>query len=301
MNYSNHPFGYGQERVEKYELLKKIGEGANGEVYSAKRRADGLIVAVKYLNFSDSKSWRRFQNEISIYRKLEECPFIVKIVNFSLDSFKPYLVMEFCRHGNARSQMELFINNPVIGVGLLLGVADGIRHIHGLDTFHRDIKPDNLLLADDAFGNYILKLGDAGMSCFLKDSNSLFNATYSLQGTPSYIAPELFRGADFSSAADVFSFGVTCHELLTGVRPIAGQKVSRGPAELKNLIERMIDIEPNKRPTIHQTVNEMRAVFNQMKSNQILSDLGERLLKVGAIFGSAFIGIKILEDLFGEE
>lgn len=301
MNYLNYPYHYDErQRVKKYELLKKIGEGANGEVYSA-RSKDGVIVAIKYLNFSDSKSWQRFQNEINIYRKLEECSFIVKIVDFSLDYLKPYLVMEFCRHGNARAQMQLFINNPVLGVGLLLGVAAGVGRIHGIGTFHRDIKPDNLLLADDAFGNYILKLGDAGMSCFLPDSSSLTNATYSLQGTPTYIAPELFRAADFSSAADIFSFGVTCHELLTGVRPVAGQKVSRGPVELRNLIERMIAVEPSKRPTIHQTVDEMRAAFHQMKSNQFLSDLGEGILKVGAVFGGAFIGIKILESLFGED
>ena len=301
MNFSNYSFNFGQNTPEKYNLLKKIGEGANGEVYSARRNKDGLVVAIKYLNNPDTKSWRRFQNEIRIYQKLEKCPFIVKILDYSLSSFKPYLVMEFCKHGNTRSQVKLFNNNQRIGIGLLLGVAEGIRQIHNLGTYHRDIKPDNLLLANDVIGNYILKLGDAGMSCFLSDSNSFLNATYTLQGTPSYIAPELFNGSAFSAAADVFSFGVTCHELLIGVRPIPGQKVTRGPAELRNLIERMLTINPNMRPTINQIIFEMKMALNQLNFNQNLSDFGEVILKSGAIAGCTIFGIKVFENLFGEK
>lgn len=289
MDYFNYSFDFGQNNVEKYELLNKIGEGANGEVYKAKRNEDNSIVAIKYLNYSGSKSRRRFENEIEIYRKLWNCPFIIKILDYSLDSFKPYLVMEFCQHGNARNQTNLFINNHSLGVGLLLGAVEGIRQIHSLNTYHRDIKPDNLLLTTDAFGNYILKLGDAGMSCFLPDSSIFSNATYSLQGTPSYIAPELFHGKAFSAAADVFSLGVTCHELLTGIRPFAGQKVTRGPIEMRNLIERMISDDSRKRPTIEQVISEMKIAFNQISFNQKAGDFATGLFKAGAVFGAVIL------------
>lgn len=301
MNYSGYSFNFGEIDVEKYERLIKIGEGANGEVYTAKRKDDEAIVAIKYLNYSDSKSGKRFENEIEIYRKLWNCPFIVKILDYSLYSFKPYLVMEFCQYGNARNQMNFFVSNHSLGIGLLLGIAEGIRQIHSLGSYHRDVKPDNLLLTTDASGNYILKLGDAGMSCFIADSNFYRNATYSLQGTPNYIAPELLRGESFSAAADVFSFGVTCHELLTGVRPYAGQQITRGPVEMRNLIEKMISDDPINRPTVEQVISEMKAVFSQLKSKQIGADFMSGLFKAGTILGGIVLGVKILDELLGND
>lgn len=301
MNYFNYPFSFSQDNIKKYELLTTIGEGANGKVYKAKRNEDGTIVAIKYLNHSDSKSRFRFENEIKVYTQLRNCPFIVKILDYSLNSFKPYLVMEFCQYKNARNQMALFLNHQSLGVGLLLGVAKGIKQIHELNTYHRDIKPDNLLLTTDAYGNYILKIGDAGMSCFLPHSSSFYNATYSLQGTPTYIAPELFLGKEFSAAADVFSFGVTCHELLTGVRPLAGQKVTRGPIEMRNIIERMINVNPNNRPSIEQVIAEMKIAFDQVKFNHNINNLATGFFKAGAIFGTILLGVKILDELFDND
>lgn len=286
---------------KKYELLKQIGEGANGKVYSARRTYDGEIVAMKYLNFSDRESLQRFQNEIAVYQELEKSPFIVKIFDHSLHSFEAYLVMEFCKYGNARNQMSFFINNQVLTVALLLGVAKGIKQIHSLGTYHRDLKPDNLLLTEDGDGNYILKIGDAGMSCFLEDADIFRNATYTLQGTPDYIAPELFRGYSFLAESDIFSFGVTCHELLTGVRPIADEKVIRGPIELRSLLERMLNSDPNKRPNIEQTISAMKTAINQLKFNQAIVELGKDILKGGVILGGIFLGAKILDDLFGNK
>jgi serine/threonine protein kinase len=177
-------------------------------------------------------------------------------------------------------------------------LTQGIKQIHDLGTYHQDIKPDNLLLTKNAFGNYVLKLGDAGMSCLLP-SNSIFNnATYTIQGTPSYIAPELFQGYQYSEKADVFSFGVTCHELLTGIRPIAGQFVTREPAEMQNLIQRMISINANNRPDIEQVISEMAQISNALKSKQDIKDLLGRLLKAGAIVGGAFVGLSLLDELF---
>lgn len=301
MNNLNFTFNFGQRNRQKYEMLNKLGEGANGEVYKAKRNEDGSIVAIKYLNYSDSKSHQRFKNEIEVYRQLWDCPFVVQILDFSLDFLKPYLVMEFCEYDNARTQMNFFVSNHSLSVGLLLGIANGIKQIHDLNTYHRDIKPDNLLLTTDAQGNYILKLGDAGMSCFLPDSNVFSNATYSLQGTPNYIAPELFLGKKFTAAADIFSFGVTCHELLTGVRPFAGQKVTRGPAPMRNIIERMIDADPRKRPAIEQVNAEMKIAFEQIKYNQAYVDLGTGVLNIGAVIGSILLGAKLLDELFGND
>lgn len=300
MNYWSYPYNVQPTRGNKYFHIEKVGEGANGRVYTA-RTEDNQVVAIKYPAHTNPKSRERFQNEVKIYLELQACPFIVKILDFSLDPVAPFLVMEFCKCGNARSQHSWFINNSRDGIRLLLGIAEAVRQFHDIGTYHRDIKPDNLLMDKDLFGNYTLKLGDAGMSCMLPDQYSILNATYSLQGTPTYIAPELLQGRNFSAAADIFSLGVTMHELLAGERPYAGQTITRGPAEMQNLIQRMIDPDPNRRPTIHETIAGMNAAFHQISARQNINEFVGGILKAGAVLGGIFIGISALDYLFERE
>jgi serine/threonine protein kinase len=300
MSYWRYPYHTQPLRRAKYQLIEKIGEGANGQVYKA-RSDDNVVVAIKYLAHADPKSRERFQNEVRIYLKLQACPFVVKILDFSLDPLAPFLVMEFCKSGNARSQHAWFINNSRDGIRLLLGIADAVGRFHDLDTYHRDIKPDNLLMDTDLFGNFTLKLGDAGMSCLLPDQGSILNATYSLQGTPTYIAPELLQGETFSAASDVFSLGVTMHELLAGERPHAGQRIISGPVEMQNLIQRMIDPNPRNRPTIHETIAGMNVAFHQISARQNINEFVGGILKAGALLGGIFVGISALDYLLEGE
>jgi serine/threonine protein kinase len=285
---------FSESNSSKYKILEKIGGGANGDVHLATRLTDNKKVAVKYLKNFDFNSRRRFQNEVQIYQTLKKSPFIVRILDYSLQSNTPYLVMEYCAYGNARNQIKYFKENPAESVKLLLGVAKGIKQIHSLGTFHRDIKPDNLLFTKDLLDNYVLKVGDAGMSCFLPNQNMFNNQTYTIQGTRNYIDPELFRGVAFNEKSDIYSFGVTCHELLTGFPPIAGQVVTQGPVEMQNLIQRMISTNSKYRPNIDDIIAEMETALQQIKTNQLWST-GFTIFGLGVVAGSIF---GIISELF---
>jgi eukaryotic-like serine/threonine-protein kinase len=298
MRYFEDNFYWPSSFSPKYEKLEKLGEGANGIVHKAKRTSDGKIVAIKYLKTFDFQSRQRFQNEIQVYQKLEKSSNIIKIYDYSLTRSESYFVMEFCEFGNARNQLNYFMDNPVQAVDMLLGVTKGIKRIHDLGTYHRDIKPDNLLFTKNIIGNYVLKIGDAGMSCLLPNSNIFSNATYTLQGTASYIAPELFLGRPFTAKSDIFSFGVTCHELLTGVQPLAGQFVTRGPFEMQNVVQRMIASDPKNRLSIEQVIGEMTQALSEMKAKQEVKDFIGGLVKVGVVVGGAFLGANLLNELF---
>lgn len=300
MNDWNYPHYLQPTLSTKYQLIDKIGAGANGNVFTA-RTEDDQVVAIKYPAHTNPKSRERFQNEIKIYLELQACPFIVKILDFSLDPKAPFLVMEFCKYGNARSQHAWFMNYSRDGIRLLLGIAEAVRRFHDIGTYHRDIKPDNLLMDKDFFGNYTLKLGDAGMSCMLPNQNSILNATYSLQGTPKYIAPELLQGRSFSAAADIFSLGVTMHELLAGERPYSSQKITSGPIEMRNLIQRMIDSDPNRRPTIDETIRGMNTAFNQISARQKIYEIVGNVFKAGAVLCGIFVGVSALDYLIERE
>lgn len=293
MNYQQFQPRHPDISTSKYLILGRIGAGLNGEVFEATRQSDGQKVAIKYLNKTDGKSVSRFQNEAQVYQRLNSCLYIVSLLDYSFESPRPYLVMEFCNYKSARNQISLFMNDHCLAVELLLGVAKGIREIHNLGIFHRDLKPDNLLLSGNFWGNYILKIGDAGMSCFIPDPDNLFNRTYTMQGTPNYIDPELFNGKAFSATSDIFSFGVTCYELLTGIRPYPGQKMIHGPEEMRRLIEAMILPTSRNRPNIDQIIAEMELALRPLKVRKA----GQNIL-LGILGGlAAIFAVEAIRDI----
>jgi serine/threonine-protein kinase len=95
-------------------------------------------------------------------------------------------------------------------------VAKGLHHAHDNGVFHRDVKPDNIMIAPKTG---VVKVMDFGIAR-LVESN--MTATGSVLGTPAYMAPEQVRGRKVDARSDVFSLGVILFELLTGQRPFAG-------------------------------------------------------------------------------
>src|SRR5262249_7347790 len=87
-------------------------------------------------------------------------------------------------------------------------------------------------------------------------------------GTPGYIAPEVLAGAPFTAAADTFSFGVTIHELFTGIRPAAGERKLSGPSALPPLINQMIAMDPRQRPDIGTVRQELANASEVIASQQ---------------------------------
>ena len=221
----------------KFYLISKIGKGSSAKVYlglSTESPIDNNNPGqLKYysIKIMDPKKTDliTFKNEIKLLEKINQDN-ILKIFAYGLGQKKSfnkdknkepkevyYIVMEYLEH----DELLKYITNVVPGENLGFGedfgrlifsqLLDGLEAMHNLNIFHRDIKPNNIMIGGD---NYSLKFVDFG---FGTDQTGRLN---SFLGTPNYAAPELhLKRPYFGKAEDIFSLGVTLFVLVTGCLP----------------------------------------------------------------------------------
>lgn len=249
--------------LEMYELCERIGQGSYGVVHRAIDRETGAILAIKQPLVAFGDIFRRFSNEIDFYSRLSDSPFVLKMFDFSRNPAGAFVAIEFCNKGTVRDRIWELQINPIRTVALLWQAASAIVDLHHRGIFHRDIKPENLLLVLDARNNWIIKIGDPGLVSFPAKSVFDFGATRTAKGTEFYIAPELNDSyAVYNSACDIFSLGVTAHEMLTGQRVIGGCRVTGLGRKLDSLLTRMVSLNPSLRPTASEMRNELSTIYN---------------------------------------
>lgn len=227
-------------------------------MYLATRRTDGRKVAIKVLKAPNDENLQRFYREARILREQIHNPYVVDILEWGFEGHPAYIVMEFCAGGSLRSW---------VGQGVpwwqvcdaMSNAAAGLAEIHKVAGFHRDIKPDNLLLASLPGQPQIVKLGDFGLARNPHPSSG--PVTMSPWGTRGYTAPELALGVSFSQRCDVYSLGVTAIELLTGT--IDTSSIARRqdlPGELVMLLRNMTSPLLHLRPDISVCQNQFNAL-----------------------------------------
>jgi serine/threonine protein kinase len=201
-----------------YELLEKVGEGGMGAVYKARHQDTREMVAVKLLfpdKASNSVRLKRFEQEFRAALRLNH-PHVVRVLDFGTSSKYHFLVMELvegptlaqyiARQGKLKEQEA---------VDIILQVATGLHQIHDAGLIHRDIKPDNILLAPEG----VAKLTDLGLVKIMGDEIDLTRPNSGL-GTPNYMAPEQFSDAKHADCrCDLYSLGATLYTAVTGQVP----------------------------------------------------------------------------------
>lgn len=222
------------EHIEgKYEILGKLGEGGMGAVYKVRHRLLDEIRVVKVLNprlDATPELNDRFLREARFAIQLRH-PNIAQLHDFSIaEDGSAFIVME---HIDGATLEDVLARSgpPPLGLGLEIArqslKAIGFLHRKGL--IHRDISPDNLMLARDPDGEPLIKLIDLGIAKGLQAGSGQLTSTGMFLGKPRYASPEQFgvEGlAGIDSRADLYSFGVVLYELLTGVCPIQGRDPS---------------------------------------------------------------------------
>lgn len=232
---------------QRYTHIKELGSGGFGEVFLALDQAMGKQVAIKYLTKADPDAVDRFRREARIlYRELNN-KYIVDLLDHDLDDRPPYLVMEYCDGGALSSWVSK--RQPWRDVATaLMHTLHGLHGIHAAGGFHRDIKPDNLLIATDPeTRERIVKVADFGLARSPDATSSWM--TQRAAGTPGYMAPELNAGVPYHAGADIYSLGVTATELLTGTRDTATLHAVSIPEGLRGLVLKMRSDDRTRRPT----------------------------------------------------
>ena len=221
------------ELESKYTEIKYIGRGGIAWVFSARRKSDALMVAVKIPISFDEMTGKSFLNEIAAWETLRH-PNIVKVTAVNV---LPVLFVEMEYVPDSLEAIEKPI--PVWkAVHLIKGIADGLKYAHEQGFIHRDIKPHNILLDKD----FVPKITDWGMSKVL--TNEVKNS--SIAGfSLSYAAPEQVSPSEFGRTderTDIYQLGVVFYELVTGSVPFGGESI----VEVGNAIMRVQPIPPSE-------------------------------------------------------
>jgi serine/threonine protein kinase len=210
------------QRLGKYQITDVLGQGAMGVVYKGYDPDIRRVVALKTIrrNFDDGSGSgetvaARFRNEAQAAGRLLH-PGIVGVYDFGQDESVAYIAMEFVEgHTLAHflSGQVRFTDDDILSVATQL--LDALQHAHDHGVWHRDVKPANLIMT--RVGK--LKVADFGIARI--DAAGLTQAN-SIIGTPMYMAPEQFVGAQIDHRIDLYATGVVLYQLIAGQAPFTG-------------------------------------------------------------------------------
>lgn len=220
------------QRIEgKYEILEKLGEGGMGAVYKVRHRLLDEIRVIKVMRPQLGPAEdlaARFSREARAATQLRH-PNVAQLYDFSIDDDGfAFIVMEYI---GGLTLQTILRHQGVLPMGLSLEIAQqtlrALAFLHGKGFVHRDISPDNLMLAQSEEGGPQVKLIDLGIAKALEagPAGGLTQAGMFL-GKVRYAPPEQFRAdgaAAVDSRGDLYAFAVVLYELLTGRYPISGR------------------------------------------------------------------------------
>ncbi|MFA6211796.1 MAG: serine/threonine-protein kinase [Candidatus Obscuribacterales bacterium] len=216
---------------QTYQLIDEIGQGAMGVVFSCTHLVLQKDYALKLLlaNELSSEAWNRFQIEAKALAKLNHHG-IVGIHNMGihhgLDDKTPYYVMDLLSGENLNDLIRKSGPLPVgDALSYFMQVANALQSAHTQGVVHRDIKPSNLMLVRDQSNRVAqLKIVDFGIARVNQSGHGAQSqtATGVIIGTPFYMSPEQCRGERVDERSDIYSFGCTLFEALTGEPPFKG-------------------------------------------------------------------------------
>jgi eukaryotic-like serine/threonine-protein kinase len=284
----------------RYRLDERIGAGAMGAVWRATDELLNRTVAVKELlaaaapptaagNDALEESRQRILREGRIGARLQH-PHVISMFDVVVHEDRPWLVMEYLPSQSLAQVLGAKGPLPPMEVAEIgRQVADGLAAAHVAGVVHRDVKPGNVLIAEDGR----VKLTDFGVSRAVDDVQ--LTRTGLIAGTPAFISPEVARGLDPTAASDVFALGATLYASVEGTPPFGlddnayallhkvATEVAQPPQQegpVCDVIMRLLSPNPDDRPSAAQARDALAAVavgrntgFTPLASTAATSDV----------------------------
>jgi serine/threonine protein kinase len=269
----------GDQIASRYELKNRIAVGGMGEVWEADDERLGRTVAIKVLKSeigSDPEFLERFRTEARIAASLNHRG-IAGVHDYGEDvtpdgTPTAYIVMELVRGEPLSTRLATQGKlGPVLTLDLLEQAGRALHAAHSRGFVHRDVKPGNILLAEDG----TVKLTDFGIA--KAAAAAPVTGAGMVMGTAHYIAPEQARGAEAGPASDVYSLGVVGYECLAGHRPFQDE------SPIKVAMMHINDPVPPLPPDVPANVRVLVATALTKDPTQRYADGGEFATAVAAV------------------
>src|SRR5450755_2655315 len=257
--------------ADRYKLVRPLGRGGMGVVWVAHSLVLGVDVALKLIHsdVAGSTGATRMAREAHAAARLGH-PAMVRVFDFGWTSrADPFLVMELVQGESLGAMLRREVRLPaILAVQIVLPLADGLRSAHDKGIVHRDVKPDNILIARDEFGRQQPKLLDFGIAKVDQQASEDRKLTQVgvVLGSPEYMSPEQALGReDIDHRTDVWALCVVLYESITGRLPwdrpnynalmqaiihepaAATTEFSAGDSDLWRVIERGLQKNPDNR------------------------------------------------------
>ncbi|XP_032668312.1 calcium/calmodulin-dependent protein kinase type II subunit gamma-like isoform X2 [Odontomachus brunneus] len=207
----------GVEFKDDYDIQAELGRGKFGIVYRCKDKVSGLMLAAKVVNVMKKEDRRAVQREVEIMRRLQH-PRLIQLYD-AIDSGRQiYVILELIDGGELFERVidDDFVLTERSCAVFMRQICEGIEFMHGQKILHLDLKPENILCLTKE-GNRI-KIIDFGLAREY-DPNKKLQVLF---GTPEFVAPEVVNFDQIGFGTDVWSIGVICYVLLSGLSPFMG-------------------------------------------------------------------------------
>lgn len=254
----------------RYLLVSQLASGGMAVVYKGVDQKLGRTVAVKILRPSltvDPLFITRFENEARSIANLSH-PNIVIVHDVDSDGPTHYIVMELVNGSDLKKVIRTHGALPLNrALNLSIQISRGLGFAHRARIVHADVKPQNLLLAQ----NDVVKITDFGIAQAFSDTQPAQRATV-VWGSPHYFAPEQAQGEKPTAAADVYSIGIVMFEMLTGRLPYTGaSQQDLAMAHIQAPIPDVRDFNPNIPAELADIVKKVMS----KKANDRYSEAGK--------------------------
>ncbi|CAD8083000.1 unnamed protein product [Paramecium sonneborni] len=242
-------------KLGEYDIMNTLGTGSFGRVRLAKQKSNNKYVALKMLKKIEILRLKQVDHIISEFNILKQIkhPFLIEMSGYTQDERYLYFVLEYIQGGElftylrnagtVQNEEAQFYSAQVVLM---------FEYLHTKNIVYRDLKPENLLVQQDGY----LKLTDFGFAKVVEDR------TYTLCGTPEYLAPEILLNKGHSKPVDWWCLGIFIYEMLAGIDPFNDedpmaiyQKILKGKIkfprnfdnEAKSLVKHLLEQDVTKR------------------------------------------------------
>ena len=275
---------------KKYKIVKRLGDGSYGTVFSVVNIQTGATVAMKKIEKVKENEIDdlEIKNEIDILKKLDH-PNIVKIYEFYNTLTDFYIVTEYCKKGELYSYIKRSYSENQLAV-LFYQVFSGLYYLHDHHILHRDLKLENIMISDiekdlktkeEYFWIKIIDFGTAKIFKKNKNEKAVVGSSY-------YIAPEVLK-QKYNEKCDTWSVGVILYMLIVGRAPFDGKsdediiesikigvynnkhpKLLAKSKEIQDLVNSLLERNINKRLSASEALNH--SFFNKFNGRSLYSN-----------------------------